>query len=711
VNLGLLILLILIVTIITGIYISQEKYFYYWDYANYSSQTVELALAFRNSWTEGFKLFQESLSSDYNKIPCLPLIPFILIFGDSRLVYILSLMLIYFIPFALVMGFIVQNLLQKETKYHAVYTKAIFWSTVFFTLAIPTPWVSTLRSYPDIGALLIMGLAILVYLKDTLLKSWWQTPLIGFLLGLTILFRRHYGYSVRAFIIAIICQELIIYLTQNSYQFKTKLTQLIRYEILICLISITTLLTIKLIAPEFLPRLITIDYDLWYNSYKRSVWFVIKRYTFLNGALLWFFVISGYLLALTNNIFSRSLISFFLIFGSLSCVQWIFLVQQKGIHHGTQISFFLVIGLSLFFWSTYFYLRENFTQVRFKSIAIFLGTLLVINLSFSLTNIGKFNNIFRLLFAETNAPLVRKDYEQVVSFIDYLRDLTPNGESIYIAASSRTFNPSIITNAELTIYGKKNQKLYILPSPDVDSRDYYPLRYLQEADYIIVGNPYQYHISPEQHNVIKVVVDTFQDHWEFAKDFEKLPESFNLDDETKVTINIYKRIKPTSLKTTIDTLQKIQNNIKYKPGLEVNWLRGKSGFANINYLNQGLGYGTINLEAELKNQQDEEYFLYYGEIPKQVNFTAQIGEINCSENSQILAKISTLDQQGNRLQTIEENLTTDHKQDNLILSLSGEGATYLLLSLQSVSTPQPHTQNVVESDSYCLVKLDNLTVN
>ncbi len=704
-NLGLGILLIFFVTIITSVYISQEQYFYYWDYANYSRQTEELALAFQNSWQEGFKLFQESLSSDYNKIPCLPLVPFTLLFGNSRLVYILSLMFTYFIPFTFIMGFIAQNLLEKSSKSQPNHNQAIFWSTVFLTLAIPTPWVSTLRSYPDLGAGVIMGLALLVYLKDTLLRSWWQTPLIGLLLGFTILFRRHYGYSVRAFIVAIILQGLIIYLAQNRSKFKTKLTQLIRYGILICLIIITTLLTIKIIAPEFLPRLITIDYDLWYNSYKRSVWFVIKRYTFLDGAVLWLLVISGYIFALANNIFSRSLVSFLLIFGSLSALQWIFLVQQKGIHHGTQIAFFLVIGLSLFFWSTYFYIRENFSQVKFKLIAIFLSILLLTNLSFSLTNIDKFNNIFRFLFAETNAPLARKDYAQVISFIDYLRNLTPNQESIYIAASSRTFNPSIITNAELTIYGKENQKLSILPSPDVDSRDYYPLRYLLEADYLIVGNPYQYHISPEQHNVIKVVVDAFQDHWDFAKDFEQLPESFQLDDETKVTVNIYKRIKPTSLKTTIDTLQKMQKNIKYKPGLEVNWIRGKTGFANINYLNQGLGYGTINLETKLTTQQDEEYFLYYGEIPKQINFTAQIREINCTENSQILATISTLDEQGNQLEIVEKNLTTSDNTGTLSVTLLGEKATYLLLSLQSQSKLQPP-----DSSGYCTVQLNNLMV-
>jgi hypothetical protein len=97
-------------------------------------------------------------------LPCLLLAPFIFFFGDSRIVYIVSNALVYIVPFSLVMGVL-------ATKIIPVHSHIVFWSTTFLTLLIPPTWISTLRGYPDIGAAVLIGLAILFYLKDITLKS------------------------------------------------------------------------------------------------------------------------------------------------------------------------------------------------------------------------------------------------------------------------------------------------------------------------------------------------------------------------------------------------------------------------------------------------------------------------------------------------------------------------------------------------------------
>lgn len=189
IDLFLLMGLILVTAAIATFYISSEKFFYYWDLANYSNKTSELVESFRSSPHQAIKTFVKSLSDDYSQLPCLLLVPFIFLFGDSRIVYIVSSALVYIVPFSLVMGML-------ATKIIPVHSRLVFWSTTFLTLLIPPTWISTLRGYPDIGAAVLIGLAVLIYLKDIKLKIWWQAPLIGVLLALAILFRRHFAYNI-----------------------------------------------------------------------------------------------------------------------------------------------------------------------------------------------------------------------------------------------------------------------------------------------------------------------------------------------------------------------------------------------------------------------------------------------------------------------------------------------------------------------------------
>jgi hypothetical protein len=131
VNISLFAVLTLVTVIIAAIYISSEKYFYYWDLSNYSNQTSELISAFHVSILQGLRVFKASLITEYNKLPCLPLVPFTLIFGDSRLAYIVSNTLVYILPFSLLMGAI-------ATKVIPMHPRLVFWSTAFLTILIPT---------------------------------------------------------------------------------------------------------------------------------------------------------------------------------------------------------------------------------------------------------------------------------------------------------------------------------------------------------------------------------------------------------------------------------------------------------------------------------------------------------------------------------------------------------------------------------------------
>ena len=106
-----LFLFVLATVAVTSIYVSSERTFYWWDYAGYNTATVNTANLFRDSPTQAWREVIQSLSKEKNLLISLPLVPFILLFGESRLSYILGVSLIYVLPFRLLLGAISAKLI------------------------------------------------------------------------------------------------------------------------------------------------------------------------------------------------------------------------------------------------------------------------------------------------------------------------------------------------------------------------------------------------------------------------------------------------------------------------------------------------------------------------------------------------------------------------------------------------------------------------
>ena len=703
INAGLFIALVLVVIAITTIYISQEKYFYYWDFANYSHKTQELASAFANSIPQGFKYLNNSLSQDYNAIPCLPLVPFTLLFGESRLVFILSCALVYIVPFSLIAGTI-------ATKLIAANPLAVFWSTAFLTLLLPQTWIGIFRGYPDLGAAVIMGLTILVYLKEMRLKYWWQIPSLGFLLGLAILFRRHYAYSARAFFVAMIFQGLILFCTQTRNSRKQLLQNLTRYGIAIGLVALTSLLTMYIIAPEFTSRAFNVNYGNLYSSYESPIGQVFYSLVRSNGLIILLMSILGYGIGTLTRTFLRPKIYFLILFAFISIMQWMLLARLNfENHYATHFLIFFVLGIEALIITTILILTR---KVRLWTLMLII-TFLIANCLAGLTPIGTWDNLssrgiswkdyvrYRPVIANSYPPLIRQDYEQVSEMIQYLRKVTPQSEPIYVAASSNSLSADLITWAEMQLYGKENRKLKILESPMVDSRDFYPLRYLPVAQYVLVANPFQYHLSPQEHDVVKVVVDCFQENCQFAQDFQKMPQSFKLQED--ITVDIYQRITPTSLKTILNSLKLMQEKIQPKPGSEIDWLVAESKEGDIG---MGRKNDQKNVQIHTSLHTKSKSILYYGKVPEYITLKGIFHASNCSGMDQVSLKLMTLNNDGDVINSTEDVLFSVNQSTDFSLSLTGKDAAYLYLTL----TPELSSDLNSKIDPICYVKLDNLNL-
>ncbi len=693
VNLALLALLVLIATIITVLYVSSERNFHWW--IDWYAKTIEVATAFRQSPSAGIDNVLQSLDDERNKIYTLPLVPFILIFGESRLVYEISLAIVYLLPFSLSLGAISTQLIQANQQ-------TVFWSTAFSSLLIPVTWVPTFLGIPDTGGSLLIALATFVYLQDVRLKRWWRIFVIGFFLGLAILLRRHFVYGAIAFLCAVTLQGLIFFFTPRSpgwnirehaggeaevRQNRQNAWRLPLLGVRIGLIAGTCFATLVAVAWEFTYRAMTTNYRGLYDSWSLPFDNIVSLYAAFYGWATLLLVAIGFSAGIITRVLSLPTLSFIWLFAIFSLIEWLIVLRYANVFYSLHLTPVVVMGLAAFVWTTCLKLKGKVRTLMLGA----AGCYLVSNLVIGLTPIGSFNHPLRPLFALNIPPLVRTDYDQVVRLIDYLRQLAPNREPIYVVGFQRLqLNRSTVRAAEQILYGQKHDILLILASPQVDSQDSYPLEKLLQAQYVVIPNPlpdYRGDFSAvpavgewlplKEHDVVKVVFDAFTQNWEIAQDFKRLPVQFTLADGA--VVNIYQRIRPTSLETAVQTLAAMQQQIGKRPGGQPDWI-GLSKLWNNSLVlkNSDNTYRLFTYPIGSTKIQATS-FLYIGSLPEHAAVTGTVNFLgeHCDRAS---LGLTMLNQSGHIVST-RKNEIFSQNSFNFRLSIAGQNPAYLWLDI------------------------------
>lgn len=689
VNFGLFALLVLSATTTTALYTSQEHNFHWW--IDWYYKTIEVATAFRISPFAGIDNILQSLGDERNKIYTLPLVPFILIFGESRLVYEISLALVYLVPFSLSMGAVATQLIQANSV-------AVFWSTAHSSLLIPVTWIATFLGIPDTGSAALIALATFVYLKDVKLKQWWRIPVIGFCLGFAILLRRHFVYGAIAFLGAVTIQTLIFFVVEmrksrdvvynvstNPYNVSNwRNLQLVCVRIgLITAICFAILMTV---AGGFTQRAITTDYRNLYASWSLPLDNVFRLYAAFYGWITLLLVAIGFSAGVLTHVLSLPSFSFIWLFGIFSLIEWLIVLRYGNVFYSLHLTPVVVMGLAAFIWTTYLKLTG---KVRTLMLGV-AGCYLVCNLVIGITPIGSFDSPLRPLFALNTPPLVRTDYDEVARLVEYLRKLAPNKESIYIVGSQRLhLNRSTVRAAERILYGYKQDILLLLGAPQVDSQDFYPLERLLQAQYLVVPNPLPDYdgdftkvpavgewLPLKESDVAKVVLDAFEQNWQIAQDFKRLPVKFTLADGASV--NIYQRIRPTSLQIAMQTLTAMQKQIGERPGGQLDWMSLSQRWNySLVVKNSARTYSLLTYPIERTKTQAIS-FLYLGRLSENVAVTGRIKSFGKSCSASLNLKM--IDRKGEIISTTQNKLFSQNSSQ-FSLSIAGKNPAYLLLDV------------------------------
>jgi hypothetical protein len=668
--LGFFLVISLFAGFLTTLYVSNEHIFYWWDYAFYKEIATDTSRMFVQTPLQALRNVYFSTWLDYNYYFALPIIPFMELFKYSRLGYIIGLVFVYYIPTLIVSGHIARK----------VFPSFLYagWIAIFTGTFIPVLWASVFRGYPDIGAVLFIAIAIVIYLQDMELKKWkFQLPMIGFLSGLAIIFRRHFAYNAVSLLFSIGVVLLYFALQRSKENWKELPSGLWNVVIKIQIILAFLVLSIVLLAPGLLLKMVYVNYLNLYSSYSLNS-FQVFIYFLKAYGVLWVLAIFGLTLSLSktqkilqieNKTVDRKSLYFILLFGATSLVVWVLIPRQVGAQYILHIALPVILSVSALIVCVFEKTKTHFRRLVISSIFLILGYNLWAGLAPA--------HLVPSSTTQNYPPLYRSDYDEVERLISYLRETTDGKGNIYVADSSNLMNDEIVHYAEVARYGESASSLQILYSPQIDSRDFYPLNPLLQADYIVITTPFQHHLSEDEQKVVQFIFDVFAQKWKISEDFKKLPEEFHLYDGA--VLSVYKRQIPTSFETTLITFKQMRNYIGRVPGRQSDWMLISPSTES----NTIQDISAAKYSITMSNNSSYLSFLYTGAdlVKYQINGNLEFSGNNCSP---ILVSMNVYSLSESVSLLYEKEIITNAGE--FILNIEKPGNTVLVLSFQRNAT-------------------------
>jgi len=394
---------------------------------------------------------------------------------------------------------------------------------------------------------------------------------------------------------------------------------------------------------------------------------------------------------LVKSIILREAALFILIAGCYSTLQWFLKVKQLGVHYTLHFTPWIVLGVFMALSYSLYHLKK-YKRVVSISIVSFLALIFVTTLFNLPTTKASANNTYipttglQLHPIPNNFPPVRQpNYNDVMQLYNYLTSVATANDPIYVAASSGILNDDMLWHAHPDFYKImmsssssanfwKGYQLNVLHwVPFVDSYDNYPLEELQKAAFVIVTRPFQHHLPIDQQKVIHVVVKCFEEGWPFSKDFELVPQSFDMGNG--ITAYVYKRIRPTSLPTLLFTYNQMKNYIQPPPGGKLDWIGLNK---NVYYFKLSPNKQTYDVTVEHVAKEPVSFVYFKTDSTHNQTIKGSIS-ITSPTTKGFTVSINSLDSNGNIVSSMSENFASN--QGSFQLSLENFKKAYSFIHL------------------------------
>lgn len=562
------------IAVLAWLYVKQENTLYFHDFSFFHLSTSLIKDTFLQNPLTATAVAYMSTMRTYNLLYTLPLVPFELIFGDSRTAYIEGLTVLYLLPYIFTSG-IIFGALTDGSKRLSIWIGALTAAT------IPCLWATVLRGYPDVLGALMVNIAIIIYLKEPQLTSTRKSILIGVFLALSALVRRHFLFADLAFGCAVLVHQSALSKLTKNLAGRTATIARIKG---VMTIGFTALVVLSTVGFLFVSDLLSHNYPRIYAAFHVPVGQATEYFGVSFGLALWVMAVVGNILLLVKDRSEHRLSWFVVCFSLLNMLVWLLLGGQLGIHYNLHFCPFIIIGIS-----NLLYVGITGGALLRYTVLPFAACFLIGNGYLALSplstvkslpwkmNIPGWLNIFEQkgdaigsTFSANYHPLVRDDFDDVFRLVWRLKELAPGEKRAMIVAGSEILNDDTIKNAERQLFNIKKNTLHISKASYTDTEESFPLEQVLNADAVVVAHPVQFFVDKENQKVLQVAANIFDENWDAAQDFEKVSNAFFLDNS--VTVTVYHRVKPTSLETAVKTLERIKSFVGKRPLGQPDWI-------------------------------------------------------------------------------------------------------------------------------------------
>ncbi|MGM0455378.1 MAG: hypothetical protein ACQERW_04320 [Cyanobacteriota bacterium] len=538
-GLAALLLLLTVVSLVIR-YITPETGFYWWDYADYHNYAILVAEAFNQSPSDGWEFLGQSLSQQKNGLHILPLLPIIQLGDHRRLAYILSLALVYLIPFSLGMGAIATELPLRHLGQWG--KRPVFWFTTVLTLLLPMTWIPMLRGYPDIGGAMVLVWATWLYLRYPRLRQPWQILVLGAMIALSILLRRHFAYAALTLLLAAALSQLV----GSRKDWQKSLILWLR----LAMVGIVSLIVMAIVAPEFTQKAMTTDFSSRYQLWSLPLGVMLSRTGAAYGWGLWAMAIVGWLVSQRWGQLGWRVVG---MAAGLSLAVVLLKLRYGNLHYTLHLTPWLVLGLLAF-------TEVLLDRVQRRWGLVLLGAYVLVNFSSGLGMLSTGMSplvsdspsesvlarvSLKPLLAKAHPPLVRQDTAELERLLLRLQALSQQQQTIALLAASNQVNASMFQSEA---FQRFDSSLTLLPVAIFDG-PVSPLETVSEADVVIVATPPQLiELQDEQvvrsqsQTMIRLISEAFIQNQTIAEEFRRLPDSFEL--QGGVQLWLYERRQP-----------------------------------------------------------------------------------------------------------------------------------------------------------------------
>jgi hypothetical protein len=526
------ILFVVFANVFAAWFVSKEKYLYFWDYAEYWRDTSLMVQMLRRTPLRAVTQLVHSIRHyDYNYLPAIPMAMPMLVFGEARLVYILSITNVFAVPAAIGLT-AASKAIAKSAG--CLRTESLSFLVPLVLFMFPPFWVPTLRGYPDVGGLVFVSAIILLYFRQPpqMLKTG-ELIFCGVLLALLVLFRRWYAFWASSFIILMPLDAAFHLWNEESFDFKTcwKAYRPTTFVVLAFVVFLSV------IAWPLVIHIIRTPYQDIYSAYRGSL-NIEESLRDIASAYLGPFICAAFavsVIVLAARRHTRRVCMF--LFGQAALIFSLFIrIQGFGWQHLCLLMPTIIILVSLA-------LLELANMSNWIIVAIYSGFSILAFVPVFWQYTGPLSRPSEYIAPLGKCfPLIRHDLPEIRRLLSVLQDYNARtGGEVYVLASSYVINSSQLRGANQSMGTQYKVTAKILMSAEVDKRDKFPLLLLN-AEYVLVAVPIQYHLRPQDQSMVGLPAEALLMRKNIGNAFNRLPESFLLDNNVKVYI--FQKVRP-----------------------------------------------------------------------------------------------------------------------------------------------------------------------